>query len=319
VDWGALDWGHSRRVERALRSRRTVLQIEYAAAEAGTDPRTLRLGFEEVRELGRMLVGEVSPRTPAQLRRMADADRERYFRAVWDHSAWVIWTVVNRAAGSGGNVVAELHRFSQPLNPDWRRDGRYCSPESEDYRGGRRSNPCSETRLARRERIANLEWSDMDPLARALVLSFAAGHMPSPDARVIDFAVPYRNICTRNGQDVIHRVREFGWNHAFCGNADGRMANLSPGIWATHFPSISRALDPFHGSAEVTTEAGTDPESDSETTARAETAETGTDPERAARTDVALAPEVAVDGELEGLPLATPDPAGLDLESGTDL
>lgn len=318
ADWQALDWSHSRQVERALRSGRVVLELQYVAAGTEAESRTVRLNFEALRELGRMLAGEVSPRTSRQLRRMTESERRAYFSAVWDHSAWVLWTVVNRAYSSG-DLVGELRRFSQPLNPDWRRDGRFCDPASPDYRGRRPRRPCADTRLRRRDRISSLEWSEMDPLVRALVLSFAAGHMPSPDGRVIDFAVPYRGICVRNSQDVIHTVDDYGWNHAFCGVRDsaGLSVTVSPRAWAEHFPRISEALDPFHAG----TEEGTDPEAAMPDVDPAPT-DQGTDPEPEGveiarlRPGVApLAPEVAGDGDLEGLPVATPDPVGLDLES----
>lgn len=103
-----------------------------------------------------------------------------------------------------------LYRYSQPINPAWRRDGSACRP------GGRFRHPrnfppgtpanqrteqnrippfnhhgtnrCSEQRLDRRDRIGAAEWHRLPENVRIITLAWAYGLLENPVPRAIEFA-----------------------------------------------------------------------------------------------------------------------------------
>jgi hypothetical protein len=113
-----------------------------------------------------------------------------------DSPADTIWTMaqaytqpVKRRAYATFGLF--LQGYSQPINPKWTRVGEFCRP------GGRyhdRVGPpplpdeCAEVRLARRDRARTMPWSDIDADVRAAVEAFAAGRLPNPVPRAVEFA-----------------------------------------------------------------------------------------------------------------------------------
>lgn len=94
-------------------------------------------------------------------------------------AASYLWAIMNRCllySGSGISYVEMWKAFSQPINPKWRRDGLFCQPGGKGY--GKES--CSEERLARRDRIAAMDWSDIPASVTRWVLDFQAGYLPMP-------------------------------------------------------------------------------------------------------------------------------------------
>jgi hypothetical protein len=103
-----------------------------------------------------------------------------------------------------------LSKYSQPINPIWRRDGVACRP------GGRFRNPrnfppglpaaqrtdqnrippfnyhgtdrCSEQRLNNRDRKATIEWQQLPENVRIITLAWAYGLLENPVPRAIEFA-----------------------------------------------------------------------------------------------------------------------------------
>lgn len=73
---------------------------------------------------------------------------------------------------------------SQPVNPEWRRDGSFCRPGGRYYG----QDNCSEVRLARRDEAAILPWSRIDPEITDMLLRWAQGQTTNPVPRATDFA-----------------------------------------------------------------------------------------------------------------------------------
>lgn len=79
-----------------------------------------------------------------------------------------------------------IQAYSQPINPRWRRDGQFCAPGGQ-YFG---QEPCSDTRLARRARIASMPWEDIEPELREVVKRWSEGKLANPVPRAVEFAAP---------------------------------------------------------------------------------------------------------------------------------
>jgi hypothetical protein len=94
-------------------------------------------------------------------------------------AASYLWAIMNRCLlYSGADIsYADMWRaFSQPINPKWRRDGVFCLPGGKGYG----AESCSEAKLARRDRINAMDWSDIPASVTRWVLDFQAGYLPSP-------------------------------------------------------------------------------------------------------------------------------------------
>lgn len=108
--------------------------------------------------------------------------------------AVTIWTEVQRFAqmhreGLFSSFAALIRAFSQPVNPDWLRDGRYCRP------GGSYANrsECSPGALSVREAASSATWTHLDartPEVVATVIAWGQGRVPNPLPRSTNFAAP---------------------------------------------------------------------------------------------------------------------------------
>ncbi len=99
----------------------------------------------------------------------------------------VLWTMTQLLALRHGRSFTDLIRaYSQPINPRWLDDGQFCRP------GGRNAGTeaCSSTRIARRRRIQALSWEQIPAELRQVVERWAAGTLPNPVERAVEFADP---------------------------------------------------------------------------------------------------------------------------------
>ena len=104
--------------------------------------------------------------------------------------AATVWTLTQRfymARTNYSSFASFVRAFSQPVNPDWAADGKFCAP------GGRyHGQPnCSSSALSRRAEAARASWAhliDKDPRAVAVVQQWAAGVLPNPVPRATNFA-----------------------------------------------------------------------------------------------------------------------------------
>lgn len=102
---------------------------------------------------------------------------------LWTYAQRYALPVFRQAYASLADLILD---HSQPINPRWRRDGYFCRPGGE-YAG---TDHCSEHALARRDAAARARWEDLDPVVRATTLAWAAGQLPNPVPRAVDFADP---------------------------------------------------------------------------------------------------------------------------------
>ncbi len=272
VDLGALDWDDARAVQAALRNVGTLATLTYPPSARESVPVSVDLGWREILELNRMLIGEVVPRSVRTIDAMAPNERADYLEEYWNHAALVVWTVVNRNFHvTGGDAdrfsfLKFMRGFSQPINPNWRRTGMFCRRGSPNFGGpARDASACSEHLLSRRDGIYRRSWGQVPRMIRGLVLNFAAGRLPNPDPRVVDFAVHRRTMCDHPGSRlprtrIIHRI----WDHGFCGvAAPGIPVVVTPGEWARCLPDLPMRADPFEVSEESSVEAS-DSDADAE-------------------------------------------------------
>lgn len=110
----------------------------------------------------------------------------RMIKGEGGNSAAVLWTMASRLAMMRGRSFTDLIRgYSQPINPAWSRAGARCGP------GGSAAgtDACAPARLDARDRISSLQPSDM-PVQWDLVQRWAAGGVPNPAPRAVEFATP---------------------------------------------------------------------------------------------------------------------------------
>lgn len=108
----------------------------------------------------------------------------------------VLWTMAQRFAltypGQQWSSFTEFIRsFSQPINPDWYSTGKHCQPSGKGYR----SDYCSDELTARRERLADMTWDELEekyPRAVQITLKWAQGQIANPVPRAVNFATPAR-------------------------------------------------------------------------------------------------------------------------------
>lgn len=131
------------------------------------------------------------------------ADGQPYYTLTSDDKLWLarmmvgegadledrkaqLWTIaqrfVFRAKRYERTIVKLVQNFSQPVDPEWRRDGVFCRPGGE-YAG---TAHCSEAKLDRRERYATLTRSELREELE-LVEHWAKGHIPNPVPRAMDW------------------------------------------------------------------------------------------------------------------------------------
>ena len=129
-----------------------------------------------------------------------DWDLDTLARALWGEEgskpsqkalAATAWTWMNRYMLHPGQIrnwpkLEDLIKgHSQPVNPAWRRDGKFCRPGGK-YHG---TDHCSESRLKRRESCAFASWSSVPAACRSFALRFLSGEVPQvSDPPYVDFA-----------------------------------------------------------------------------------------------------------------------------------
>jgi hypothetical protein len=122
--------------------------------------------------------------------RMADGEGDSDARKV-------LWTMSQRFAGlvRRGSFASFVRAYSQPINPKWQRDG-ICCAQGATGCPARRSRsfygeePCSESRLARRDRMSTIPWDRLPAGVRRDVLAWAKAKAPNPVPHAVDFAAP---------------------------------------------------------------------------------------------------------------------------------
>ena len=108
----------------------------------------------------------------------------------------VLWTMVQRftltyPGQRWGSFTEFIRKFSQPINPDWYRGGVHCSSGGK----GRGTLYCSEEKLARREHLEQMSWSELEaerPEAVRITLKWAQGGLRNPVPKAVNFAAPER-------------------------------------------------------------------------------------------------------------------------------
>lgn len=129
-----------------------------------------------------------------------------------DGTAAVLWTWASLFAKSSyGSFGALVRAHSQPVNPVWRATGDACRPGGSwgaRAPGNYFDEPeCSVEKLMRRERCRTLEWEEIAPVVRDVVTAFAAGKLPNPVPRAVDFA--HTSVRAKAGLKV---VKNYGGN-----------------------------------------------------------------------------------------------------------
>jgi hypothetical protein len=72
--------------------------------------------------------------------------------------------------------------FSQPINPKWQDDGKFCRPG-----GSYDKRPeCSPAREARREKISSMPWEKIPTNIAGYALAFGLGQLYAPVVRGTD-------------------------------------------------------------------------------------------------------------------------------------
>jgi hypothetical protein len=109
----------------------------------------------------------------------------------------VLWTMTQRfvQGGARGTFADFIRRYAQPINPKWSRGGACCCgpgecPAGRDFCG---EDPCSETRLARRQRAQTITWAEMereDPEAVRATRAWATAQLSNPVPGAVHFAAP---------------------------------------------------------------------------------------------------------------------------------
>ncbi|MCB9565609.1 MAG: hypothetical protein H6710_00005 [Myxococcales bacterium] len=149
--------------------------MKYGAIQAGSwrYPLTDR----DVLWAGRMVQGETNARAG---------------RA--DDALAVLWTMTQLFSPAGqrdkygrqrfGDFTSLIRAYSQPINPLWLGDGLFCRP------GGRAAGTeaCAVDRLARRARLQQTPWRELDVELRQVVLDWAAGRTDNPVPGAVEFA-----------------------------------------------------------------------------------------------------------------------------------
>lgn len=151
----------------------------------------------------------------------------------------VVWTEAQRFVGmrsSFATFADFIQAFSQPVNPDWRRDGFFCRP------GGRYAGrkECSAAALTKRDLAASMSLTDLakkDPEAVDIVLKFVGAGVRNPVPRATNFADeavsagflannPRAKVVKRAGNVYIMEPHAAAWdkNHVVVSRFDGALA-----------------------------------------------------------------------------------------------
>lgn len=101
-----------------------------------------------------------------------------------------LWTLTQRFVwfdekGTKFPTIGDLAQaFSQPINPKWARNGKFCAPGGK-YHG---TDHCSEARLKRRARARAATLESIEPQVVAATRLWAQGLLPNPVPRATNFA-----------------------------------------------------------------------------------------------------------------------------------
>lgn len=120
----------------------------------------------------------------------AGAPKIEWDALLWHYAQRHAWrNEGNQRINSGpmrgyNSFTAAIRLHSQPLNPLWARDGRFCQPGGRGYGQDR----CSERAFLRREQKTNIEWDDIREDIKVRLLQWARGDVDNPIPGYIDFA-----------------------------------------------------------------------------------------------------------------------------------
>lgn len=126
-------------------------------------------------------------RGPKRAYTFTDSDVEWLARSMWGEASddagriAVAWSHINRFLlinyrwlTAGWSFKQYVQSHSQPINPDWRRDGSFCRPGGKYYGN---QTYCNETQLARRDKY---QTHAVPAQILALAEAFASGEHPTP-------------------------------------------------------------------------------------------------------------------------------------------
>jgi len=136
------------------------LPAEYLAAKFIGPKRTLELDDVDCLWAARGILGEGGPHVD-------DETMGAY-----------LWAILRRCLLMPNTLSygAMWQEFSQPINPKWRADGKFCKPGGA-YCG---RAECDPSRLARRERFASMHWDKIPTQIAGHVLAFGMGLIYAP-------------------------------------------------------------------------------------------------------------------------------------------
>jgi hypothetical protein len=175
-----------------------------------------------------------------------------------DNPAPVLWTFTQRGVLfkllHSVPYLTTLQGFSQPINPAWRRDGKFCKPGGPYY-----GKPeCSEDKLAARDWFANATWDQLQaryPKVVATTLQWARGELPNPIPGVTNFSAgsvaqhyltntPGARLYAKQGNWYIIDSAAVKWpeNYAQMVSASGAIAPIAPMQSAGLFASVFRGV-----------------------------------------------------------------------------
>ncbi len=101
-------------------------------------------------------------------------------------NAATIWAYfqLQASARRSASLASLVLAHSQPVNPEWRRDGIHCRPGG-DYAG---QDNCAPSLLEQRDANAVRPWTQIPIAVREVVARAVTGNLPNPVPRAINFA-----------------------------------------------------------------------------------------------------------------------------------
>jgi len=101
-------------------------------------------------------------------------------------NAATIWAYfqLQASARRSASLASLVLAHSQPVNPEWRRDGIHCRPGG-DYAG---QDNCAPSLLDQRDANAVRPWTQIPVAVREAVVRGVTGQLPNPVPKAINFA-----------------------------------------------------------------------------------------------------------------------------------
>jgi hypothetical protein len=103
--------------------------------------------------------------------------------ATEEQAAAMTWTLAQRMRWSptfrSWSMAKLTQAFSQPVNPNWLADGKFCK--------GQAKEACSARRTKLREKYRSLEWDEISPAARKVVVAFSQGQLDNRYVGLVDW------------------------------------------------------------------------------------------------------------------------------------